>query len=476
MSETLKNALRSRRNGCMTIRPLSQVTSMLRVSFALGLWCLSTSSLPVSTPANDTHLKGSRASDLFYVYRRYVFPLKTTLSEESPKESYGTAFVISSDGYLITNYHVVSDVVQHENRQLYLEIDKKLHRATIEGLDVIHDLALIKVDRKFPGQLTLSRRLPPQGTRLYSMGQPQDLNMSIIEGVYNGSLTLGGSEVFHLSSPLNGGMSGGPTIDETGQVLGINVAILARAQNISFAVPAKFAIELFTRAKQLRKKITTQPWMQLEIETQLLKLGHHLFPVRKPASEDRIQLSGWRFRKPPSYLQCWSTTEDEVRRDQSYQVLDQICLLPHSIFLDKRTSAGTYEIRYQVVTSDKLNPLQFSSLLSSKYNEKAELVSRFILNLLEESTLVTSAQCSEYQVVNSHGIQMTVNYCLRAYLPYSSIYDLDFKWVTHVRQSPGLIVKGTLRGLAKDKLRSFLEDELNSVEWKPNDDSKGQKR
>ncbi len=89
-----------------------------------------------------------------------------------------------------------------------------------------------------------------QGERIYSLGNPLDVGFAVIEGTYNGLVEREASTT-PSSSPArsNAGVSGGPTLDDHGQVIGINVAARRDGEQVSFLVPAMFAEDLLQRAR-----------------------------------------------------------------------------------------------------------------------------------------------------------------------------------------------------------------------------------
>src|SRR6201999_2275505 len=84
-----------------------------------------------------------------------------------------------------------------------------------------------------------------QGARVYSLGNPHDVGLSIVEGTYNGQLAETLFERIHFTGSLNPGMSGGPAIDRAGRVVGVNVASMGN--QLSFLVPIRFARELLEK-------------------------------------------------------------------------------------------------------------------------------------------------------------------------------------------------------------------------------------
>lgn len=76
--------------------------------------------------------------------------------------------------------------------------------------------------------------------------------MSLIEGVYNGLLESGPYQIVHVSTPLNEGMSGGPSVNETGKIIGVNDARILFSNNISFIVPVSKLASLIQELNPLK--------------------------------------------------------------------------------------------------------------------------------------------------------------------------------------------------------------------------------
>src|SRR5262249_12590803 len=88
-----------------------------------------------------------------------------------------------------------------------------------------------------------------KGERLYSMGNPPDLGVTISEGTDNGLIEHSYSEQIHFTGALNPGMSGSPNITPQGFFAGVTVATRRAGQLISFLVPARFAAALAERVR-----------------------------------------------------------------------------------------------------------------------------------------------------------------------------------------------------------------------------------
>lgn len=178
--------------------------------------------------------------------------------EERKETQGGTGFVISQDGYLITNYHVVENADKVEVR---LSNRDRL-TAKIVGKDPATDLALLKVDSKnrlTPLELGDSDRLRV-GEWVMAIGDPLNFDKTVTVGVVSAkdrsgltadAATRSFENFIQTDAAINFGNSGGPLIDVNGRVVGINTAMYRPAQNIGFAVPVN---TLKTILPQLREK------------------------------------------------------------------------------------------------------------------------------------------------------------------------------------------------------------------------------
>jgi S1-C subfamily serine protease len=157
----------------------------------------------------------------------------------------GSGFLITPDGYAVTNSHVVaggSQLVAHTE-------DGDRVDAEIVGDDPATDVALIRLAaRELPFvQLSDSDALRP-GQLVVAMGSPLGLQSTVSTGVVSAvGRSMRGRDgrlidnVIQHSAPINPGNSGGPLLDSRGHVVGVNTAIIAFAQGLGFAVPVNTA-------------------------------------------------------------------------------------------------------------------------------------------------------------------------------------------------------------------------------------------
>jgi serine protease Do len=181
----------------------------------------------------------------------------------------GSGFIMTSDGIIITNKHVVSD---EEADYTVLMNNEKKYPAKVLARDTVNDLAVLKIEEKNLPTVELgdSSKLKV-GQNVIAIGNALgEFRNTVSTGVVSGlsrSITAGdagfGSEnltgVIQTDASINPGNSGGPLLNIAGQVIGINTAIAQGAQNIGFAIPIN---EVKSSIDSVRKtgKIS-RPWL-----------------------------------------------------------------------------------------------------------------------------------------------------------------------------------------------------------------------
>ncbi len=186
----------------------------------------------------------------------------------SPRRPSGTGsgFVISADGYVVTNHHVVENaqkitVVLHDGKELTGEV---------VGRDPKTDLALLKV--KADGELPTAPLGDSDAVRVgdwvIAIGNPFGLDHTVTVGILSArgrNIEAGPYDDFlQTDASINPGNSGGPLIDTAGRVIGINTAINAAGQGIGFAIPINIAKELLPQLKA--HGAVTRGWLGVQIQ------------------------------------------------------------------------------------------------------------------------------------------------------------------------------------------------------------------
>ena len=178
-----------------------------------------------------------------------------------PQSGSGSGVIISADGYIVTNNHVVADADEIEV-SLY---DRRTFKATVIGLDPQTDLALIKIDAQDLPTLEYGNSEELKvGEWVLALGNPFNLNSTVTAGIVSAKarsigILGGGSSIesyIQTDAAVNPGNSGGALVNVEGKLIGINSAIASRSgqyEGYSFAVPSNIVIKVIDDIKKYGK-------------------------------------------------------------------------------------------------------------------------------------------------------------------------------------------------------------------------------
>lgn len=163
-----------------------------------------------------------------------------TYGEDGKVSADGSGFVISGDGVILTNYHVIAHskkaTVRLANQDAYdyvgvLDVDKR------------KDIALIKIKAVNLPHLALGKSAASQiGDKVYALGNPLGVFQNTLsEGIISGIRQADGYRLFQLTTPISHGSSGGPVFNTRGEVVGIVELTVEEGQNLNFAIPIDYA-------------------------------------------------------------------------------------------------------------------------------------------------------------------------------------------------------------------------------------------
>jgi tetratricopeptide (TPR) repeat protein len=167
-----------------------------------------------------------------------------SLDRKGNFQAYGSGFVISRDGLIVTNYHVVRNAFT-----LKVLIGKKLH--PVQGLvymDKDRDFSVLKVDVPNLHVVKLgSLDSAGKGAPVYVLSNPRAKEIIFSEGVIQGMKRFGRKQkMLQLTAFFSAGSSGGPVLNQYGEVIGIATAGISQTRNVQFAVPINYLKEKLT--------------------------------------------------------------------------------------------------------------------------------------------------------------------------------------------------------------------------------------
>lgn len=220
-----------------------------------------------TTRTSGSALDGMDEQDVPEIFRRFFRDMP---DRRQPRPGAGSGFIIDSDGYILTNNHVVDGA---EEIVVALS-DRREREATIIGKDPLSDLALLKIDEKDLPTVRIgkSEDLKP-GQWVVAIGSPFGFEHSVTAGIVSATGRSlpenNGNYVPFIQTDvaINPGNSGGPLLDLDGRVVGINSQIFTRSggfMGLSFAIPIDVAMEVTEQLKD--KGSVSRGWLGVLIQ------------------------------------------------------------------------------------------------------------------------------------------------------------------------------------------------------------------
>lgn len=158
----------------------------------------------------------------------------TMQGRDGQQQGLGTGFIISTDGLIATNLHVIG-----EARPIRVQTaeGKELPVTAVHASDRALDLAIVKVDgHDLPALSLADSAATKAGQAVVAIGNPHGLKHSIVQGVISGARDIDGRKMLQLAIPVEPGNSGGPVVDMAGRVVGIMTLKAQLTENLGFAM------------------------------------------------------------------------------------------------------------------------------------------------------------------------------------------------------------------------------------------------
>lgn len=164
-------------------------------------------------------------------------------------EGSGTAFAINNEGYIATNYHVIEGANRILIKGVFGDLSKA-YEASVQVVDTQHDLAILRIiDSNFTGfghpPYELEASAQDVGSSVYALGYPLRATMGdeikLTDGIISAKSGFNGDiSSYQISVPIQPGNSGGPLINEQGNIIGITSAVHTGAQNVNYAIKTNY--------------------------------------------------------------------------------------------------------------------------------------------------------------------------------------------------------------------------------------------
>ncbi len=407
--------------------------------------------LAYATPTQD------EAQRLYQAYGDAVYQVQVIDLTSKKKTSIGSGFQFTKDGLIATNYHVVAEALQRpdHNRMEFLNDKGETGPLKIEIVDVVHDVAIVKMDHPGKMWLSLGTSKLSKGTQLFSIGNPHDISFTIIEGTFNGFSKDSFVDNIHFSGALNPGMSGGPAIGHDGAVAGINVA--TAGNDIGFLVPVEPLKDLYARYLKLPAGYNFVDHANAHIQDQLLASQDH--NINELLSNKKWESFPFGPVMVPGHihdaLKCWGGASH--KEEDPFESYFSICSSQDRLFLDNDFDTGAVLFRYNyIVGKDKLNLVRFYNLYQGLFS-----VPQADFQNVKEGD-ASNFDCNSH-FVDIAGFRWKSNFCIRQYKKYPAIFDMQLYMAMVGAGKKGFTVTLMAQGVSKQNALALARRFMSEI-------------
>lgn len=397
------------------------------------------------------------ADRLFSRYEKSIFQVRIVDINSGSQSAIGSGFLVADGSLLATNYHVVSSLVDKPERYR-AEVDKQGSAIPLSLLyvDVVNDLALLQVDvaEKIGPGLILGQQPPQKGESLYAIGNPLDIGMTVVEGNYNGYVEHRFLDKIHYSGAINPGMSGGPTVDINGEVIGINVA--TAGNQIGFLVPVSKLRTLVERAENSQRQAANlyeDMAQQISRATSLMLQAI----MAEDWPEERMGQARIIGQILPA-MECWGNSHHD--EDKNLKTIGRGCSNQERIYITDRFDTGFIEYEFHHYSAEQWPAASFY-----RYLEKD--TSLAIPGNKADKNSANNFTCHDQVVQDKtpQGIKRKINFCTRSYKKLKGLYDVFYLGVSINKKNTAITEHFTLSGVTQEASQKFLQRFARFVAW-----------
>jgi len=399
---------------------------------------------------------------IYQMHEDSIFQIRVLNRETGKKSSIGSGFIVGNGQQIATNFHVINKIILEPELfyVTYLAKNGREGELKLLALDVAHDLALLVSDENL-GQAIITSDLPPRGAPVFAMGNPLDLGLSLAVGTNGGILNQTDDSRILFSGSLNPGMSGGPTFNEDGKAIGINVATarnnISFSNNISFIVPSRFLNDLIVSSMIVSDKSSSD--LKVEVAQQLLTYEQGYIKEVLEQSWPSMQLRQMTVPGTISpTVRCWDNSSKLSTKSlfKRYQIR---CANKNHVYLDDANKfVGNLIYEYYWLESDQLDTVRFHNLYEKLNKDQIEN------NLSQEE--VSNFNCDTW-FIDVSGEEFKANLCRREYVEYPGVSDILFTAALTGHDNQGFFITFIMTGTDFNASLPLVKKFLENVVWNP---------
>lgn len=401
------------------------------------------------SPATDGTAQSSE-SEIFRTHEGGIFKVEVVETLSGTPYVIGTAFLAESPGRLLTNYHVVNDHVYSPDSYTVrlIGVDGAVYDATVVRVDPVNDLALVEAPVPPAPPLVLAERAPDVGSAVYSLGFPSDLSGTLVAGTFSGPIDRALGKLLHYSGSLSPGMSGGPTLDQTGAVVGVNVA--TSGNQLSYLVSTEAA----------RRLLSGEPvpeGLVLQAHERLLEFGDDVHESLVTGGMRPHTLGPF---EVPTFDEAATDCSATPLRPDGYDFTGVVheCAPADALWLDPDSPTAPVSIKHVLVVAEGMSRLRFSGLYSEWFQDVWE-------REVPDSRWASDYVCSRRNVTNAGGVKLRTAQCWRRREGLEGLYDMVAKSAVLGTSERGLVTTITMSGTTLEHGQALITRVVDGIRW-----------
>lgn len=413
--------------------------------------------LMLKSASNTSSVKSASRHQVFQVYKPSIYQVRSVRLETGQKAAIGSGFLVGDGSFIATNYHVIAPVLSREGFGVdYVDTEQNQGKLQIVAVDVINDLALLKAESALGKPFPFAQH-SEQGDTLFSLGNPNDLGFSIVEGSSNGMQQNTSTPRLLFSGSINPGMSGGPTVNENGEVVGVNVA--TQGNGIGFIVPVEYLQTLLNDAEQ-QSALPSADDLNAKIAAQLMKDNERYYQRFLDKKLKTGHLGNYEVPMEISDdIRCWDNSQEPEAEDLVL-VRQLICANDRTIFLNDDVQLGDAMFIYsEYYARESLPSARFYRLYSKDY---------FISYTRRMRRDYGDFRC-QADFINVAGRGFKGTYCVQPSKKYTqggeALVDAYFVAADVNEKNQGFIVDLMFTGIQESLAKPVMANFLEQIKW-----------
>ena len=397
----------------------------------------------------------SSSQALFERIRPSVVEVLTKTKGNQGVAAAASGFLAQHKDWIVTNYHAVTEVIfePEENDLIVVTQHHQKIPAQVIAADVRQDLAILKLSQPLTAPvLSLREQFPAKGEAGFSMGKPGRYQHSIVAGTFNGLIDEESTPQIVFSGAINGGMSGGPTLDSSGLVVGVNVASSTENQLLGLSVPAAALGQLIQRT--LKTGPMSNAELRQDIASQFADYGRFQLTQINQVPNPKRQLGPFRVQGDlSSEKECQSIRH--TLPDRRYKMLEQRCESSFGLYIMPKLYAAQVITGTFWIESKDLSNFAMAKLVERRIND--------LRKVHEEDSPPGRWHCSEQRLLGSQNVPIQVHACRRLIEKLPGLYDFRFRYAPLSNGKSSLVVAIGLSGFDDETAKKILHKSISSM-------------